>query len=453
MIDKLIELVSPNRALKRRAARFKLRQFEAASRKPRLSTWNTEPKKSLSPLDLQTIRERSRYLTDNNPLGARALEVYGTYIIGNGIVPHATKKGKRSTEHDELLKEWADSTEIDIQGFNNLYGLQALIIKHLVRDGEAFCQKIITRDSNFPLKIKIIDTEFLDRSRNDNRIKNGIELDKHGKPLAYYFFSSDPRNDYKAKSKRIAASEIIHIINQDDCSLSPKPFLAPAVVRMYDLDLYEDFELQKQKLSSLFCGVMREIEPTEYSENAEIKEMEAGQIIKAPPGFSVDFSSPPALDNYEAYMRRSCMTVATALSIPYNLLASDWSESNYSSLKACYLSWFRFIEQKQNIFITQFCDKLFSWFLESCELKGYEAKAIKAIWALPKKDILDPQKEFLANEIGLRTNVLSLKQVLRERGEDPDEILNEIAETKKELIDLGITTEEAQQEDDWTEED
>jgi len=53
-----------------------------------------------------------------------------------------------------------------------------------LRDGEAFCQKIITKDGDFPLKLKIIDADFLDRGRNDNRTKKGIELDKHERPLS-----------------------------------------------------------------------------------------------------------------------------------------------------------------------------------------------------------------------------------------------------------------------------
>ena len=443
---------SPKIALKREVARQRLRNLEAASRKPRLSGWNTENSRQISGLDTKTIRDRSRYLTRNNPFGSRALEVYSTYICGNGIKPYATRENQRSTKHDDLLKFWADSSQIDVRGVNNLYGLQTLIIKHLVRDGEVFVQKVLTRDK-FPLKIKVIDTDFLDRGKNNSKTKDGIEFDKHGKPLAYYFFTEDTKTGFQSKSKRVPASEIIHVINQDDNSLAPRPFLTPAVVRLYDLDLYEDYELQKQKLAALFCGVMREIEPTDYADDVDIQQMEPGQIIKAPPGMSVDFSSPPSLENYEEYIRRSCMTIATALSIPYNLLASDWSESNYSSLKACYLSWFRFIEQKQNIFVTQFCDKLFDWFLESCELVNIDIKGVRAIWSLPKKDILDPQKEFQANEIGLKNNILSLKQILRERGEDPDEVFREISETNKELKELGIYKTQQEEGDDWIEEE
>ena len=439
--DNIRKYFSPKTALKRTSVKLRLRQLEAASRKPRLANWGTDTKKETSALDLKTIRDRSRYLINNNPLGARALEVYSTYIIGNGITPHAVKNGKQNILHNKKLKAWVNTTNIDIQGINNLYGLQTILIKHLVRDGEVFCQKIMTQDSEFPLKIKIIEASFLDRNKNDKKTKSGIDLDKHGKPLAYWFVA--PEGD---SSKRISADSIIHIINQDDNSLNPKPFLTPAIVRMNDLDLYQDFELQKQKLSSLFCGIMREIEPTEIADHTNIKELEAGSIIKAPPGFSVDFSTPPSVEGYSDYIRQANLTIATALSIPYSLLASDWSESNYSSLKACYLSWFRYVEQKQNIFVTQFCNKLFKWYLESCELTGFDIKGVKAIWALPKKDILDLQKELNAYETGLKNNIFSLKQILRERGNDPDEFLTEIADTQKQLQELGIKQQEEEEE-------
>lgn len=449
VFEKTIEYFAPRSALKRRSAKLRLRSIEAASRKPRIAHWGAHEKTKIDYKDIKTLRERSRHLTNNNPLGARALEIYATYIVGNGIIPHAMKNQKRSKTQDELLKKWADTTQIDIQNVNNLYGLQSLIIKHLVRDGEAFCQKILTREDKFPLKIKIIDAEFLDRSKHDKKTRNGVEYDNHGRPSAYWFFSSDPRDGFNIRSKKIPASDILHVINQDDSTLTPRPFLTAAMVRMYDLDLYQDFELQKQKLSSLFCGILREIEPTDYGETESIKELEAGSIIKAPPGFSVDFSDPPAVDGYSDFVRQSNMTIATALSIPYSLLASDFSESNYSSLKACYLSWFRFVEQKQNLFITQFCDNLFNWFLEACELKNIPIKGVKAIWSKPKKDILDVQKELTAYETGLRNNIFSLKEILRERGEDPDEVLEEISNTNKQLEYLGIK--QYEKEEEWIE--
>ena len=88
VIEKTIEYFAPRSALKRKAAKLRLRGVEAASRKPRIAHWGAHEKTKIDAKDIKTLRERSRHLTNNNPLGSRALEIYSTYIIGNGIIPH-----------------------------------------------------------------------------------------------------------------------------------------------------------------------------------------------------------------------------------------------------------------------------------------------------------------------------------------------------------------------------
>ena len=72
-IEKTIEYFAPRSALKRKAAKLRLRSIEAASRKPRIAHWGAHEKTKIDSKDITTLRERSRHLTTNNPLGSRAL--------------------------------------------------------------------------------------------------------------------------------------------------------------------------------------------------------------------------------------------------------------------------------------------------------------------------------------------------------------------------------------------
>ena len=73
VIEKTIEYFAPRSALKRKAAKLRLRSIEAASRKPRIAHWGAHEKTKIDTKDIKTLRERSRNLTTNNPLGSRGV--------------------------------------------------------------------------------------------------------------------------------------------------------------------------------------------------------------------------------------------------------------------------------------------------------------------------------------------------------------------------------------------
>ena len=118
--------------------------------------------------------------------------------IGQGIKPHAfLPSGEKSKRHEEALKRWADTTECDAEGRTNLYGLQALAVRHLVRDGEALIQKIITRDS-VPLRLRVLSCDHIDSAKSNQNTSDGIERKKDGSISAYWIFPS-LRNDHNPK--------------------------------------------------------------------------------------------------------------------------------------------------------------------------------------------------------------------------------------------------------------
>jgi capsid protein len=62
-------------------------------------------------------------------------------------------------------------------------------------------------------------------------------------------------------------------------------------------------------------------------------------------------------------------------------------------------------------------------------------RALDAAEPLP---FIDPSQEGLAVQRNVRSGITSLPEAIRERGYDPDELLDEIAAFNKKLDDLGI---------------
>ena len=90
--------------------------------------------------------------------------------------------------------------------------------------------------------------------------------------------------------------------------------MAPVLVRLRDLDQYEDAQIVRQKIAAMFVGVLSDIEPMdlEETENA-LKDMQPGSWFPAPPGKSVNFSSPPSTEGFGDFIEHAKLRLPQVL--------------------------------------------------------------------------------------------------------------------------------------------
>ena len=81
VIEKTIEYFAPRSALKRKAAKLRLRSIEAASRKPRIAHWGAHEKTKIDSKDIKTLRERSRNQTSAT---RKTDQIYSSFISVHG---------------------------------------------------------------------------------------------------------------------------------------------------------------------------------------------------------------------------------------------------------------------------------------------------------------------------------------------------------------------------------
>ncbi len=436
-IDSAIERISPAFALRREIARRKLfavRAFEGASLSPRMDRWGLASYKDTYK-DRKYLRQRARYLVDNNPYAARALATLSSYTIGKGIIPHIDDSAKAISIFERSLKHWADSEACDVEGYTNLYGLQALIVKNLIVDGEVFVQRVFDKSAIIPIKLRLIEASKLDetKSTNDGKIQHGIEYAGNGQIAAYWFASDEAQ-----ESKRVDADDIAHVFRKDRAGQSRGvSWFAPILTRLKDFDDFEDAELLRQKLSASIVGVFRDLEAQgdDFGEKSSIpKEIKPGSIFEAPAGQTIEFFAPPAPAGSSAYITHIKMTLAIGLGIPYMLLAGDYSNSNFSSSRLSMLNFYKYIDQIQSlVLIPTFCNPVARWFEEACSLK-MQAPPLKMAWTPPKKDLTDPIKEIEAMRRTVEAGFCAHQDVIRELGEDPEDVYQRI-DTSNKLID------------------
>jgi len=160
---------------------------------------------------------------------------------------------------------------------------------------------------------------------------------------------------FTSETVRVPAGDVLHIYRPIDAGqIRGLPHVAPAMVRLFLLDQYDDAELDRKKTAAMFAGfitktapeeqLMGEIEATDDS-GATVS-LEPGTLQVLLPGEDVKFSTPADVGGgYEAFQYRTLLSVSASLGLPYHLVTGDVRQANYSSLRAELVEFRRRVEQ------------------------------------------------------------------------------------------------------------
>jgi lambda family phage portal protein len=453
LFEKAIETLSPKWAKQRATNKVLLshiRKYEAASKSPRTGGWVAHGTSANAEIatSLTEVRNRSRQLVRDNPFANRALQVITSSVIGYGIM--TTTESKRL---NTLYKEWAESKECDFDGKCNMYGLQEQAMNCVIEAGEVLIRRHWVRGAKVPLKLQLLEPDYIDDSKNTwladgKRIVMGVQFNKEGKKEGYWIYKNHP-NDYSfgygttLQSEFVPASEIVHVYRQDRIGqVRGMPWGSSVMLRLHDIDEYEDFHLIRQKVAACYGVFIHDADhdDPQVSGKYEIPErLDPSAINLLPAGKSVSTSNPPSLNGYSEYMSAMLHSVAVGFGITYESLTGDYSQVNFSSGRMGRIDFHANLDKWQwNMFIPQFCDGVWDWFKSAAVLAGVPSDNAKVKHTPPKRVMVDPTREIPSLIKGIRAGITTLPAVLREAGESPDLVLEEIAKTNDMLDKLGI---------------
>lgn len=433
------------------------RAYEGAGKGKRVQNWRT-PSTSVNAENLpalSTLRDRSRDLIRNNGYAAKAIAELVGNTIGTGII--AKISSPRAGAEKALRaawESWAETTEIDADGLHDFYGLQALMARAMFEGGEVLIRR---RWRNFsdglsvPMQIQILESDYLDTTKNEELddggfIIQGVEFDRLGRRRAYWLFPNHPGDTTRFKrqaSIRISGTEIIPLFEV----LRPGqvrgiPRAAPVIIKMRDFDEAQDAALVSQKIASCFTAfVTKPLDAADEDglEDGLPEKVEPGLLWELSPGQDVRFSQPPPFAGYKDFSQITLRSIAAGMRVPYEILAGDFSNVNFSSGRMSWIGFHRDVEMFRWItFIPRVCQGVFKWFLEAAALTGIEISGASSNWTPPRREMIDPIKEIQALRDAVRAGFMSLSEAIRQLGYEPREVMNELAADYKLLDELGI---------------
>lgn len=440
------------------------RSFDAAGGGRRWEGSRTVESLNASILAGATVSaRRAGYYARNNPWVAAAVQGLVANAVGTGIKPRSQHPD--AAVRDRLHKLWARWTDkADASGLTDFYGLQALAVRAMAESGETFARLRVSDDGFHPLRIEMLDRDQvpidLHREIGDGaRIRAGIEFDASGKRIAYHCYRARPGDALTSLSLdtvRLLSNDMIHLFNPlAPGQLRGITWLAPILLRLHELDQYEDAALVKAKVAALFTGFIRDPDGTVAGMNNGSAVngilqvgMEPGSLIPLPPGADIQFSDPADPGDYGAYVKNHIRAIASGLGIPYELVSGDLEGVTYSSIRAGLVEFRRRIEQIQhNIIVFQFCRPIWERFIRLSVLAGHipvqdfdrdPAAYLAADWLPPKWDWVDPLKDARAEIEQIKAGLKSRSQSVAERGYDIETVDAAIAADREREENLGL---------------
>lgn len=454
-LDTLGETLWPRRQLKierARAALELMRAYEAAARGRRTDGWRhsrgTGANAEIA-TSLHVLRDRHRDLVRNNPWAQRAVEVIDVESVGHGITAEVSAKRLQP-----LWEAWAESTQCDAAGTYDIYGLQGLMMQAVAVDGEVLVRRRWRRDSDglpVPMQLQVIEADHLDHSKtlvlaSGGRIIQGVEFDAIGRRVAYWLFKEHPGDglSYRGEPVRVPASEVAHIyLQKRPGQVRGVPWGHSIILTLRDLDEFEDAYLLRNKLANCFMGVLEDgAQSLDGSSSAKLplpESMEPGAFATLPAGKKITFNSPPSTDGYGNYPKDILHRVAAGYGITYQALTGDLKQVNFSSGRMGWLSMQRNIEAwRWRMLIPQGLDTIARWFIEAAAIQNMRTENATFMWTPPRREMIDPAKEVPAAKDAVRAGFKSLAEIHREYGYSSKKVLQEIADTNKELDRLGL---------------
>jgi len=454
-------------------------RYNAAGFGKRIAGWNpgsAGPNAVLS--GLSNIRNRARDTSRNDWSGASFLQKWESNLIGIGITPRFKRlAGARRAEVTDIWTDFVASSDADC--VLDFYGQQTLAIRSWFDGGEVFIRRRnrdIGEDLPVPMQVQLLEAEMCPLFDSDhyeglpknNVIRRGIELNRRGKRVAYWFYKNHPgdiqlsANPVAGQLVRVAASEVCHLFKPlRPGQLRGVPMITPVLTRLRDVEDFDDTVLTRQKLANMFVGFLVKKLPqltgdedinlitgdeTETDENNRpLVGLQPGLLQELDDGQEVQWSNPPeAGTTYSDYMRTQHLGTAAAAGMPYELLSGDIKDISDRTLRVIINEFRRLAEQYQwQHIIPMMCVKVLRWFAESALLAGQISldefdDVRRAEWSphgwAHIHPVQDPQGKQLEVDAGFR----SRSSVIAERGDDPEVVDAERAADLERAKEMGL---------------
>lgn len=472
-IDRLVSWFSPEAGLRRIQARKVMAYYEAAkpSRKRKFYRDNAGPNVQ-SQQGAVAIRTQARHLEQNHDIARGILRTLVNNVVGpKGIGIEPQPRRSDGTIHKEYaaslleaFRDWKRHPEVTQQF--HWARVQRLICKTWLRDGEAFAQELIgpvpllDHGSRVPYSLEVFEPDMVPYSLNDTRrgIRQGIELNAWGRPRAYWVHKHHPTDGVVLSTsndlKRVPADRILHITVSDRIGqLRGVSEFASVITRLEDIKDYEESERVAAKIAAMLTAYVKRgnpehldpdslprDEPRELSlePGAIIDTLELGEEIGL-----IDSKRPNP--NLVTFRQGQLKALSAGVGATYSSIARDYN-GNFSAQRQELIEQFVHYAALTDEFVGNIIEPVWRSFVRAAHLSGavpipadvLPGSEDDALYVGQQLPWIDPLKEANAWVKLVRAGFASEVEVMRKRGVNPADVLNQVENFRRDAEEKGL---------------
>lgn len=476
-IDGLVEYFAPHAGLRRRAARGVLAAYEAAtpSRQRKFRRDSGGPDQQVQK-GAVAIRTQARHFDQNHDIARGILRTLVNNTVGpNGIGIEPQPRRADGTIHEEyakLLREgWRDWTRApEVTGRLHWARSCRLMGRTWIRDGEAFAQELIgpvpflDHGTRVPYSLELFEPDMVPMDYTDgDRIRQGIECNAWGKPVGYWVYKKHPGENAIGRSssdlKRIGADRMLHLAFLDRLGQRRGVSeFASVITRLEDIKDYEESERIAAKIAAMFTAYIRKGTPELYNPESTEKYSDGtpkARDMRLAPGMIIDnlipgeevgmIDSNRPNPNLITFRQGQLRAVAAGTNASYSSISRDYGGTFSSQRQELVEQWINYSVMTDD-FTGQFVQPVWERFVQVAHLSGViprpddvpEALADDASYIAQAMPWIDPYKEAMAWELLAKNGFASEIEVMRRRGVNPRDVLEQISTWREVAKEKGL---------------
>lgn len=475
LLDRAIAAFAPGWAVARFRHRATLAYYEAVktTRLRRARTKDGSGDMTVTG-NAAKLRAYARDMERNHDISRGALDRLVQNIVGpHGIQIEPQPRNLKGEIHEalaqeilKLLRDFYKRPEVTFQ--HSWASSQRMVCRPWLRDGEAFAQRLMGKIGNLnhgtrvPYSLELLESDNCPLEYNDDGrgIVQGVERSGWGRPLAYHLYKTDPSKILRlimvADLKRVPAERMLHVKLTDRMQQARGiSIFASVLTRLDDIKDYEESERIAAKVAASMAAYIKKGNAEDYTvekdENGEIKRRD----MKFRPGMIFDDLYPgeeigmidskrpnPEVENYRKGQLRAA---AAGIGISYSSFARDYN-GTYSAQRQELVESYGAYGVLAGEFGDRFVYPVYEDVLNMAVLSGQltlpadldPLSLDDCILIPPQMPWIDPEKEASAWALQEESRYASGPEIIRRRGRNPRDVLEEEANWQKLLAEKNL---------------
>lgn len=468
VVDRVVEYFSPVAAARRRAARTILAHYDAAH-PSRLRNFHRErgTQNEIVGRSAEAIRAQARQLARNHDIARGVLRTLVNSVVGpHGIGVEPQPRRADGTIHKEYAadllhgwREWCQRPEVTHQ--LSFAKVQRAAVRAWMRDGEMFGQLLqgyradLDHGTEIPLSLELWEADLVPMSMTDEsqRIAQGIERNGWGRPVALHVLKTQPwraGRGHLTDTKRVPWGRVLHLANRDNIGqMRGVSEFASVITRLEDIKDYEESERVAAKIAAMLTAYIKKGTPDTYAGAGERREipLQPGTIIDdLMPGEDIDtIDSKRPNPNLITFRQGQLRAVAAGFGTSYSSSSKDYNGTYSAQRQELVEQWVNYAVLADD-FVSAFIQPVWQRFVESASLSGVirMPRDLKpgtyddALYVAAAMPWIDPVKEALASEYLVKAGFASEVEMIRRRGANPHDVLEQISSWRQECAEKQL---------------